>query len=502
MESNVNIISAGQKLTQIDPSLEGKTITIKSINKNGEFDKKKDENGNLTNEDKVFSYTIKDGDTLQDVINKINADSDVSVFFDENSKQFSITANNTGVPKNGEAAIQLGGDGKSLFTSVMKLNESSLIPIDKKKKISDLGVDTTSPTTIKVGNEIYTLNYEEDDTLETVMEKINSESRVNISFNEDTQQFSIIKKDKDETGSIELNGDFFTNFMKMNTDGSLNQGLISKDTAGQNAKLTYNGLEIERPSNSFIINGARLTVKETTNKPVTYSSTPDVDSIFEKIKEFVDTYNGLISNISEEISQKKNKSYDPLTKAEKEALSEDEIEKWDKIARDGTLYRDPNLSSLLTKMRTSIYTSVKGTNFDNMAKIGIATTSNYLDGGKLEIDETKLRAAINEDPNGIYELFMGGKDDSPTSEQGLVRRLRSDLYTAMETITEKAGKTNSVNNTFTLGKLLDDYEDKISAFEEKLLNLEDRYYRQFTAMEKAISQANSQSAMLMNYFAN
>ena len=56
-----------------------------------------------------FSYTIKDGDTLQDVINKINADSGVNVFFDENSKQFSITANNTGVPKNGEAAIQLGG---------------------------------------------------------------------------------------------------------------------------------------------------------------------------------------------------------------------------------------------------------------------------------------------------------------------------------------------------------------------------------------------------------
>ena len=34
---------------------------------------------------------------------------------------------------------------------------------------------------------------------------------------------------------------------------------------------------------------------------------------------------------------------------------------------------------------------------------------------------------------------------------------------------KKAGKTNSVNNTFTLGRLLDDYEDKMSAFEEKLV---------------------------------
>ena len=61
---------------------------------------------------------------------------------------------------------------------------------------------------------------------------------------------------------------------------------------------------------------------------------------------------------------------------------------------------------------------LEGTTFNNMAKIGISTTSNYLDGGKLEIDEDKLRAAIEEDPNGIYKLFMGGKDDAPTSEEG------------------------------------------------------------------------------------
>ena len=217
------------------------------------------------------------------------------------------------------------------------------------------------------------------------------------------KKFSITAKNtgvpKDNQASIQLTGEFFTKILNTSTLNSATVGTNGEaledangNSSGQNAKLTYNGLEIERPSNTFIINGARLTVKETTEKPVTFSSTPDVDAIFEKIKEFVDTYNGLISNISEEISQKKNKSYDPLTKTQKEALSEDEIEKWDKIARDGTLYRDPNLSSLLTKMRTSIYTSVKGTNFDNMAKIGIATTSNYLDGGKLEIDETKLKS--------------------------------------------------------------------------------------------------------------
>ena len=70
----------------------------------------------------------------------------------------------------------------------------------------------------------------------------------------------------------------------------------------------------------------------------------------------------------------------------------------------------------------------------------------------------------------------------------------------MTDISTKAGKSSSVNNTFTLGSLLDNYEDKISAFEEKMKSLESRYYKQFTAMEKAINRANSQSAQLSSYF--
>ena len=149
------------------------------------------------------------------------------------------------------------------------------------------------------------------------------------------------------------------------------------------------------------------------------------------------------------------------------------------------------------------------TSFGSLDKIGISTTSNYPEGGKLEIDEEKLRAAIAEDPNGIYNLFMADGEkrqlmESTTTvsfeKNGIARRLRADLKTAMTDISTRAGKSSSVNNTFTLGKLLDDYEDKISAFEEKMKNLESRYYKQFNAMETAINKANSQSASLASFF--
>ena len=176
----------------------------------------------------------------------------------------------------------------------------------------------------------------------------------------------------------------------------------------------------------------------------------------------MDSYNGLIANISDKTSEKKNNDYPPLTDAQKKALSDDEIKKWETLAKKGTLRRDSTLSSLLTKMRTSIYTSVSNTSFGSLSKIGISTTSNYLEGGKLEIDEEKLRAAIAEDPNGIYNLFMAdgektvdGKTTTSFSENGIARRLRADLKTAMTDISTKAGKTSSVNNTFTLGKSIE-----------------------------------------------
>jgi flagellar hook-associated protein 2 len=431
-----------------------------------------------------------------------------------------------------DKVTQLASSATMISKEVATKKDGSAITITSTTTMENLGI-SAQPITIeaidKDGELVsYSLDIASTDTLESVINKINADSGVNVFFDEEKQKFSIQAKntgvpkddktttDIDESlvAAIQLTGDLFTNVMKMNTDSNNDKAsdgttIITGASKGQNAQLTYNGLAIERSSNTFTINGAKLTIKKTTTDAVTYSSTPDVDSIYDTIKKFVDSYNGLIATISEKTSEKKNKDYPPLTDAQREALSEDEIKKWEDIAKKGTLRKDSSLSSLLTKMRSSIYTSVSDTTFGNLASIGISTTSNYLEGGKLEIDEEKLRAAIEEDPNGIYNLFMAdgettsadGKTKTVSFEEnGIARRLRADLKTAMTDISTKAGKTSSVNNTFTLGRLLDDYEDKITSFEERMADLENRYYKQFTAMETAINKANSQSASLASFF--
>ena len=412
-----------------------------------------------------------------------------------------------------------------LATAATMISTSKTNINDSTKKMSELGIAAQTITIDAIGTDgklvSYSLDVASTDTLESVITKINANSNVTAFFDKNSQRFSITAKntgDVKNDAEIKLTGALFTDVMKLSADSETAKTtnryaddgttvIGTAGTAGTNAMLTYNGLPIERSTNSFTINGAKLTVKALTNDSVTFSSKPDVDSIYDSIKKFVDSYNGLIANISDKTSEKKNNDYPPLTDAQKEALSDDEIKKWETLAKKGTLRRDSTLSSLLTKMRSSIYTSVSNTSFDSLSKIGISTTSNYLEGGKLKIDEEKLRAAIEEDPNGIYNLFVAdgektvnGKTTTSFNGNGIANRLRADLKTAMTDISTKAGKTSSVNNTFTLGRLLKNYEDKISAFEERMTALETRYYKQFTAMENAINNANSQSASIASYF--
>jgi len=420
----------------------GQTIKIKAINKEGDFDQVTvkdaegkpvlDTDGKEVTEDKWFEYTIKEGDTLQSVINEINAKSGVTAFFDEKTQQFSVTAKNTGA-------------------SEIK-PEITLQVAEKRKVIAEDGTEQE-------------VEVKPEENFFTAIMRIDGQNK----YYDETE-----KKWK---------------------------ATSEKSTIGQNAGLIYNGLGIERSSNTFQINGAELTIKQENTGPITFSSTADVDTIFDTVKKFVDSYNGLIATISSKTSEKKNSSYPPLTDDQKKEMTEDQVKKWEEQARKGTLRRDSTLTSLLTKMRTSLYTQVGGTSLGTLDKIGITTTKNYLEGGKLEIDEEKLKAAIAEDPNAIYELFMQN-GDAKEGKQGIARRLREELSTGMKTISEKAGSASSVNSSFTLGKLLNEYDKKIDSFNDRLTALETRYYKQFTAMETAINKANSQSASLSSYFSS
>lgn len=245
---------------------------------------------------------------------------------------------------------------------------------------------------------------------------------------------------------------------------------------------------------------------------VTLSSTTDVDDMMKKINEFVTTYNGLIKDLNDQTKDKKYRDYPPLTDEQRKEMSENEIKLWEEKAKSGLLRGDSILRSGLSSMRGLIYQSnpsVSNPKYNTLFNIGITTSKSYNDGGTLEIDQEKLRKALEDDPDAVNALFTnkGSEKETITVEgvdktvdtRGFLQKLRSSMDTFSQDIEKKAGRASSVDNSYTIGKSLVDMNKRIDTWKTKLEDIEARYWKQFSAMEKAINKANSQSGMFAQF---
>ncbi|WP_157950840.1 flagellar filament capping protein FliD [Peribacillus acanthi] len=342
------------------------------------------------------------------------------------------------------------------------------------------------------------------DSINSLMARVNgSVAGVNLFFDDFKQQMTLTRS---ETGDYKAGTG-----NEMATSGRLIQDVFKfagvTETGGVNAKFTINGLDTERSSNTFEMNGITFTLKQAfdgSTGSVTVAVNNDGNKVFENIKGFVDKYNELIGKIQGEVSETYYKSYKPLTDEQRESLSDKQQEQWEEKARSGMLRRDSILTSNLSKMRSDFYAPVTGDSINSLMNqltaVGIKTSANYLEGGKLEIDEAKLKKAIETNPEDVEKLFTSS--GSTDSQKGIIHRLYDTVSNTMNKLKERAGNSFSTNAQFTLGKQLNLVDSQINRFEDKLVRLEDRYWRQFTAMEKAIQQSNQQSMYLMQQFSS
>lgn len=346
------------------------------------------------------------------------------------------------------------------------------------------------------------------DSLQDVLSKINNSGLgVTAFFDAQSNRISIASQ---HTGAHENGAEIIVDEMGANlftevfnfdpTKRTDDDGLILADN-GQNAKFELNGLETERTSNTFTINNITYTLKDTTSASVMISTSTNVDDIYDEIEAFVEKYNETIEKINDVLGEKRYRDFPPLTDAQREEMTEHEIELWEEKAKSGMLYNDTILPSGLNQMRIDLYRSVDGLHpdQDQLSEFGIVTSSNYRERGKLIIQNPeKLRQAIANDPDAVYALF--NKDGDSFETKGIAERLRDTIARTMERIEEKAGNVYDTEQNYTIGKRILSNEKDISAFERRLQDIEARYYRQFTRMEQAIQRANQQSMFLMNAF--
>lgn len=285
----------------------------------------------------------------------------------------------------------------------------------------------------------------------------------------------------------------------------------------KDAIIEYNGVEYRGSSNTFDINGLSITAKAVTgdydaetgtftnNSPINVSVATDTDSAYQAIKNFVNKYNELIDEMNTLYNEDKT-TYEPLTDDERSQLSDTQIEKWEENAKKGILRRDSTINSLLSSMRSILNGSVEVTNTDGttsrytLSSLGIVT-GDYSEKGKLHIlgdeDDTayaaetnKLREALASKPEIFSQVFAGTKDNA-----GFGFQIYTSLTTAMS-YKENRSSSFTFYENLTMENELDDYDDEIEKWQEKLQNLEDKYYDQFAAMETAMAKLQSQQSYL------
>lgn len=417
----------------------------------------------------------------------------------------------TAVNASGNMSAQIGVT--NLATSASWKSSLTTYPVNPVTTDTTLKFTVTDPgnTAGTSTDRVVSIKIAATDKIDDIINKFNSSS-LGVTMFKDSNGSLVMSNNKTGSGGvIKVDSTFMSSVLGFDvsttadTNGNytFNTGTANA-TAGVDATITFNGYTMKQKSNNFTINGVNYTIKGTTNNAVNISTATDVDSIYNSIKTFVDKYNDVIKKVNDKISEKRNRDYQPLTDEQRQGMTESQIKLWEDKAKSGMLSNDSVLSSGLSKMRQDLYSPVSGSdvtpNFTQLAQIGIKTSSDFTENGKLVIDDVSntLKQKIQEDPMAVYKLFNSGGSTYET--KGIAKRLRDTISDVTDQVVEKAGKTSYTNTQFVLGKQLNDVSTQITDFQSKLADIENRYYRQFTAMEQAMQQANSQAGYIAQQF--
>lgn len=460
-------------------------------------------------------------DRLQERLDRAFGTGNVEVNTDDGILAFSTKDSRSTVSiTSGDAAVQ---EALGITSGV-----SSKINLDDTLNQNAIGIDLSKAEyqdgLVINGEKIEGIRA--DSSIGDIIARINeSEAGVKATYVNATGQFMLISKETGEGRTIDLDSqlakDLFGKY-ETEADGSYkldaeNNRIEEADafTRGENAvvKVSYgNGAEItlSRATNSFELEGMSVTVSGVFTDPadrVTFSAKADVDAVTEKVKTFFEDYNAMVTEVYNQLTTRSDSSYGPLTEEQKDEMSETSITNWENKAKTGILYNDAIIRDLNSELE-GIFVKMmsNGIDYQTMESIGITYDQSW-DGGATTIvfNESKFRAAMENNPDQVADIFSGSGDVST----GLIKTIENTLtpfatrYASRnggsygrlvdEAGSEKAPTT--VMNNFIYNQLKE-MEEKITTLQSLLKTQQDRYISQFTSMESMINKYNSQSSYL------
>ncbi|MCA8969045.1 MAG: flagellar filament capping protein FliD [Planctomycetes bacterium] len=258
------------------------------------------------------------------------------------------------------------------------------------------------------------------------------------------------------------------NDFTVSTDAANNDliALASELTAddsikAEQAKLTFNGVPVERSNNSIsdLIEGVTIDLAAAhdaqAGEKTTITITPNAEQTGEKVKAFVDAYNEVVDFIS---NQQK------LISGGSSSSSNSK----DEEVKANPLFGESSLRTIRSTLRSMVGQSISGNDaYSLFVQIGIESDRD----GKLSFNQGKFEEAVIDDPNAVRNMFAN-------EDAGIAVAIYDQIDSWTDSIDGLlAASTKGIDrNVSDINRQIDRAEEKLSAYEvaltQKYANLE------------------------------
>jgi len=245
---------------------------------------------------------------------------------------------------------------------------------------------------------------------------------------------------------------------------------LKQTVVAQNAKLSINGIDIERSSNSIsdVPEGVTLQLLDTTTGNQSLTVSDDNSKATAAINSWVSAYNALQTTFS---------SLTTYTAVDAGA---------DQSSTNGALLGDSTLRSIQTQIKAQLSNAASSSTFKSLSQIGVTQDPTT---GQLTTDSDKLSKALASDSKGVMEMIVG---DGKTN--GIATSIGNSLTSYLSTTGILTAATTGVNNT------LKDLTEQYNKTNDRITTTIAMYKTKFTQLDVMMNSLNSTSSYLTQQF--
>lgn len=498
----------------------------------------------------TYDEIFNSGQTLNDLSSKLNsAGANIKASYDSTNDAFSLYQKDGGSAN--QIILSVAQDGSTASANGKKLIENLNLAAVKQttdasgnitSSLEDIafnthtgtstigGSDTTMETSVKmaatdklstlfktngssssaeftVNGKTITIDDVTSATVSDLIDKINNAGAGVTAALDATGQLKLTSDDNmtkitlgvasSDTTDAAANGRSLINGLSFDSNNKLAADTYGQTASGTSGKVTIDGKEYSTDTGKVSVGGVTYTL--TAKGSTTFTVTNDTDKLVENVKKFVEDYNTMLDKLNSLYNEKQYSDYDVLTKSQENGMTADQISKWNEKAKSGLLYHDQTLGKIISNLREAIYTPVDSVDsqYNSMMAIGISSST---DRGHLQLDEDKLKTALANDPDCVYQIFASSGDvtttdaDGTTStttdydKEGVMNRISDKLFSGLKEIKSYAGTSTETSDGSSLGTLILNLQTKMSNFKTMMDSYESALYKKYDAMETAIQQ--------------